>query len=242
VGKTAVQYGQNQQYDSDLGRKSDERYQKEREGNKEAMMNEFAIRFFGWSAYANGLLLIANMVTIVLMFAVSLYWGPVNDALSVVWMLSFLPLALLLYQLNQPVAGRGIALVTAFVGVVAMLLFAGLQYLLVVGQVRFEETFAAVVTLGGVVGLWLLVNGLLAHKGKTLPAGLTWIMVIFGVSYVLGTVGFWLGGGGYEQPLLWLGAALGYLVGPIWAFWLGWLLLHARVPMSVLDRAGGHPL
>ena len=81
------------------------------EGKSEAIMNESAIRFFGWTAYANGILLIANMVTIVLMFAVSFSWGPVNDALSVVWMLSFLPLALLFYRLNQPVMGRKVALV-----------------------------------------------------------------------------------------------------------------------------------
>jgi hypothetical protein len=211
-------------------------------GKEEAIMNESAIRILGWSAYANGVLMLANMVTLVLMFAVSISWGRVNDAISVVWILSFLPLVLVLYRLNQPVMGGGVALATAVVGVVAMLLFAGLQYLLAMGQVRFEQTFAAVVTLGGIVGLWLLVNGLLALKGRTLPTGLAWLTAVFGLSYALATAGYWLSGGNYEQPLLWIGAAIGYLVGPVWAFWLGWLLLHARVPMSALDRAGGHPL
>jgi hypothetical protein len=205
-------------------------------------MNHTQIRLMGWSAYANGVLMLANMVTLGLMFMVSMSWGRVNDAVSVVWMLSFLPLAVLLYRLNQAVMGRGVALATAVVGVVAMLIFAGLQYLLTVGQVRFEQTFPAVVALGGILGLWLLVNGLLARKGKTLPAGLAWLTVVFGLSYVLATAGYWLGGGNYEQPLLWIGAAIGYLVGPVWAFWLGWLLQHARVPMPALDRAGGHPL
>jgi hypothetical protein len=210
------------------------------EGKGEGIMNESAARVFGWSAYANGILMLANMVTLALMFGVSLFWGRVNDAFSVVWMLSFLPLALLLFRVNQPVMGRGVALATALTGAVAMLLFAGLQSLLVMGQVRFEQTFAAVVTLGGIQGLWLLLNGLLALKGKTLPGGLAWLSIIFGLSYVLGTAGYWLGG--YEQPLLWLGAALGFLVGPLWAFWLGWLLLRGRVLMPALDRAGGHQL
>ena len=190
-------------------------------------MNHTQMRRIGWSAYANGVLMLANMATLALMFAVHPIWGPINDALSVVWMLSFLPLAVLLARLNAPVMGRVAAVGTALVGAAAMLLFAVLQSLLVMGLVRFEQTFAAVVTLGGVLGLWLLVNGLPALKGKTLPGGLAWITVGFGLSYVLGTFGYWLGG--YEMPLLWVGAALGYLLGPVWAFWLGWLVLHGRL-------------
>jgi hypothetical protein len=49
-------------------------------------------------------------------------------------------------------------------------------------------------------------------------------------------VGFWLVG--YESPILWFGAAVGYLVGPVWAFWLGRLLLHGRVPVTGFDSAG----
>jgi hypothetical protein len=200
-------------------------------------MNESVVRLFGWSAYANGILMLANMVTLALMFGVSISWGRVNDAISVVWLLSFLPLVLLLAQVNQPVMGRGVAVGTAIVGAVAMLAFAVLQSLLVLGQVRFEQTFAAVATLGGVLGLWLLLNGLLALMGKTLPVGLAWLSIVFGLSYIVGTIGYWLGG--YEQPILWVGAAVGYLVGPVWAFWLGWLLLHGRlVPAAVLTSGG----
>ena len=190
-------------------------------------MNHRQIRLLGWSAYANGVLMLVNMVTLALMFGVSLFWGPVNDAFSVLWMLSFLPLAVLLARVNEPVMGRAVVVGTALAGAVAMLLFAVLQSLLVVRLVRFEQTFAAVVTLGGVLGLWLLANGLLALKGKTLPGGLAWISVVFGLSYILGTFGYWLGG--YESPLLWVGAALGFLVGPVWAFWLGWLVLHGSL-------------
>jgi hypothetical protein len=197
------------------------------------MMNQTQIRLVGWSAYANGVLMLANMVTLALMFGVSLFWGTVNDALSVPWMLSFLPLAVLLASVNERVLGRAVAVGTALAGTAAVVLFAVLQSLLVVGLVRFEQTFAAVVTLGGVLGLWLLANGLLALKGKTLPGGLAWLSVVFGLSYILGTVGYWLGG--YEMPLLWGGAALGFLVGPVWAFWLGWLVLHGRlVPAAAL--------
>jgi hypothetical protein len=201
------------------------------------IMNKFVVRTIGWSAYANGVLVLANMVTLLLMFTVNPFWGPVNDAISVLWLLSFVPLALLLAQVNQPVMGRGAAVGAAVIGIAAMLLFAGLQSLLVVGQVRFEQTLAAVMTLGGVLGLWLLLNGLLALKGKTLPGGLVWLSIGYGFTYVLAALSFWMGG--YEQPILWIGAGLGFLIGPVWAFWLGWLLLHGRLAPVAAVASGG---
>ncbi|MFN2227342.1 MAG: hypothetical protein ACK2UY_13560, partial [Anaerolineae bacterium] len=182
-------------------------------------------------------LTVANMVTLALMFGVSMSWGRVNDAISVVWLLSFLPLALLLAQVNQSVMGRAVAVGTAIVGMVAMLVFALLQSLLVVGQVRFEQTLAAVMTLGGVLGLWLLLNGLLALMGKTLPGGLAWLSIGFGLCYILGAIGYWLGG--YEQPILWIGVAVGYLVGPVWAFWLGRLLLRGHLRVAAFLASAG---
>jgi hypothetical protein len=201
------------------------------------MMNETTTRIIGWSAYANGLLVLANMATLLLMFAVSPSWGRINDAISVAWVLSFRPLALLLAQVNEPVMGRGVALGTAVLGAAAMLPFAVLQGLLALGQVRFEQTLASVMTLGGVLGLWLFLNGLLALKGTTLPGGLIWLSIGYGLSYVLAALGFWLGG--YEHPVLWLGAAAGFLIGPVWAFWLGRLLLQGRlVPMAAAGVGG----
>jgi hypothetical protein len=87
------------------------------------------------------------------------------------------------------------------------------------------------------LGLWLLLNGALALMGKTLPGGLAWLGIGFGLSYILGTIGYWLGG--YESPILWVGAAAGYLFGPAWAFWLGWLLLNGRLfPAAALTSGG----
>jgi hypothetical protein len=205
---------------------------------KERIMNQSALSIFGWSAYANGILTVANVVTLALMFGVSMSWGRVNDAISVLWLLSFLPLALLLIQVNQPVMGRAVVVGTAVVGALGILAFAVLQSLLVVGQVRFEQTFPAVATLGGVLGLWLLLNGLLALMGKTLPAGLAWLGISFGLSYILGTIGYWLAGG-YESPILWVGAVMGYVVGPVWAFWLARLVTQGRLASAVAATVGG---
>ena len=199
-------------------------------------MSETTVRVIGWSAFANGVLMLANMITLMLMFTVNPFWGPVNDAISVVWLLSFLPLALLFVRINQAVMGRGVALATALAGTAAILVFAVLQALLVLRVVRFEQTFSYVVALGGIMGAWLLVNGLLAPTGQTLPAGVAWLTTIFGLSYVSAVAGFWVSG--YENPLLWAGTAAGYIVGTVWAFWLGWLLFHGRVSPAAAPSAG----
>jgi hypothetical protein len=185
----------------------------------------------GWTAYGNGILTVANLVTLVLMFGVSMAWGRVNDTISVIWMLSFLPLALLLVRLNRGVMGPGVAVGTAAVGALAILVFAVLQVLLVLGRVRFEQSFAAVVTSGGVMGLWLAANGWLALKGSTLPKGLAWVSLALGLSYVVGAAGYL---GGYESPVLWVGAAAGYILGPVWAFWLGRQVLQGRLVAVIL--------
>jgi hypothetical protein len=191
----------------------------------------------GWSANTNGVLMVANMVTLILMFTVSLSWGRINDAISVAWILSFLPLAALLVQVNQPVMGRGVSVAVALIGGIAMLIFAVLQALLVIEQVRFEQTLGAVMTLGGVLGLWLLLNGLLALQGKTLPAGLAWLGFGYGLSYVIAAAAFWTGG--YGQPVLWTGAAVGFLVGPVWSFWLGRLLLGDGSQLTAVLLSAG---
>jgi hypothetical protein len=180
--------------------------------------------------------MLANMITLLLMFTVNPFWGPVNDAISVFWLLSFLPLAVLFIQVNRTVMGRGVAVATALAGTVAVLAFAVLQALLVLRLVRFEQTFSIVVALGGVIGAWLLVNGLLALKGQTLPGDVAWMTTLFGMSYVLAAAGYWTGG--YESPLLWAGTAVGFLVGPLWGLRLGWLLLHGRVIPAALASPG----
>jgi hypothetical protein len=191
-------------------------------------MNESVIRIVGQSAYANGILMIANLVTLMLMFILGEPWGWINDNISVFWALSFIPLAIVFYQVNKPVGGGG-SLIAAVVGIMALLVFAGLQTMLVLRQVRFEQTFTAVVVAGGVMGLWLLLNGLLARQGQTLPASLIWLTILFGLGYIMAAIGYGLGG--YESPILWFGSLIGFVLGPVWAFWQARLLLKNRLVM-----------
>jgi hypothetical protein len=201
------------------------------------MLDSF-VRFAGWTAYTNAALSIANMVTIMIFFAVGGFWGRLNDTISVFWALSFIPLVVVLYQVNRD-DNASLSLATAGIGIGAMLIFAISQSLLALGQVRFEQTLAAVLTMTGVLGLSLLFSSLLARSGETLPTGLFWLTLAYGIGLILGSAGFWLGG--QQHPLAMLGFITAAFIGPVWAIWLGRLLLKGDV-LTLVDMASGGAL
>jgi hypothetical protein len=118
-----------------------------------------------------------------------------------------------------------------------MLVFAVLQILLVMKQVTFEQTVAAVLSMTGIIGLSLVFNGLLARAGETMPAGLVWLTPAFGLGFVLGGIGFWTGGP--QHPLAMAGFLVTALIGPVWAIWLGRLLLNGTLYAQAALGAGG---
>lgn len=198
-------------------------------------MNEATLfRLAGWSAYLNAALYIIILITLILLFTLGGIWGPINDSVSVIWALSFIPLAVFFYQLHRSV-NAPFSIAITVIGIAAMLTFAVLQSLLVVGVVRFEQTIATIISLGGLIGLFVLVNGLLARTGQTLPSGLTWFMIAYGISTLLAVVGYWLGG--QEHPLAAIGYLAGAIVGPIWTIWFGRLLLAKEVVVALVGTS-----
>jgi hypothetical protein len=181
---------------------------------------------FGWSAYLSAATTVATMVTAILFFTVGERFGRINDTVSVFQMLLMLPIATGLYLVTRPSgSGAALPLLAAGVGIIAMLITAVLQALLVFGAVKFEQTIAAVLTAGGAIGLWLALANGFAMSAGTLPIGLGVCGVGAGVGYVLGAVGFRLGG--QQHPLSYIGAGLGLVGYSIWAVWLGRLFLES---------------
>jgi len=186
-------------------------------------MNEAEfLRFAGWSAYFNAIIFILSLVALMVYFSIGGIWGRVNDSLSIIWMLSYLPLAVALFLINRSV-NAPVSLVSSLVGIVAALVFVVLQLLLVLGRVGFEQTFSAVLTMTALVGLFALVHGFLGRAGHTLPSGLTWIMIIYGIASVVGAIGFQIGG--EQHPLAMIGLLLTAVSGLVWVIWFGRLLL-----------------
>lgn len=198
-------------------------------------MTESFIRFAGLVAFINAGLTLANIVTIMLFFAVGGIFGRINDSISVFWALSFIPLLVVLYRLNTPTNATW-SLMTLVAGIAAMIAFAVLQSLLVINQVRFEETLSAVLSMTGILGLSLIINGLLARSGQTIPAGLAWLSITLGLGFVFGGIGFWIGG--QQHPLAAIGFIVTVVVGPIWAIWLGRFLLKGSLLAPAITGAG----
>jgi hypothetical protein len=199
-------------------------------------MSDSFILFVGRTAYANAALIIASMVTLMIFFSIGGFWGQLNDSVSVLWALSFIPLLIVLYQVNNSVSAS-LSLATTVIGIGAMIVFAVLQSLLVLIQIQFKQTLGAVHTMTGVLGLSLLLSSLLAPSQGTLPAGMVWIIAAYGLGSILGSVGFWIGG--QQHPLTLVGFLAAFILGPIWAIWLGRVLLRGADLSQANISAGG---
>jgi hypothetical protein len=196
-------------------------------------MNEATFtQLSGWSAVINGLTSIASTITLMLMFAVAPFFGPVNDAISVFWCLSFIPLAVLFFRLHQPV-NAPLNLAIAVVGIGGMLVFAVAQTLLTLRVVTFEQSLGVVLSMGAVIGLWALVNGFLARSGGTLPSLMIWLLIVYGASFMVTAVGWYTAG--QQNPLVMFGFLVGAVAGPIWAIWLGRLLLMSEFGLQIAE-------
>ena len=145
-------------------------------------------------------------------------------------MLSFIPLAAALYQINRSVNGP-ISLAGSVIGIAAMIVFAVLQTLLVFSIVRCEQTFSAVLTMTALIGLFAVIHAFLARAGHSLPAGLIWVMIIYGIASLIGALGFQIGG--EQHPLAMIGLLLTAISGLIWVIWFGRLLLAGNVTITL---------
>lgn len=187
-------------------------------------------RLAGWSAYFNATVFTLSLVALMLFFSIGGFWGSLNDSLSVFWVLSFIPLAAALYQINRSVNGP-ISLAGSVIGIAAIIVFAVLQTLLVFSIVRFEQTFSAVLTMTALIGLFAVIHAFLARAGHTLPQGLIWVMIIYGIASLIGALGFQIGG--EQHPLAMIGLLLTAISGLIWVIWFGRLLLAGNVTITL---------
>ena len=198
-------------------------------------MSESFLNFAGWTAFINAALSVANIVTLIIFFAIGGIFGRINDALSVFWALSFIPLLIVLYNINSEV-NLPLSLFALLAGIAALLVFAVLQALLVMLRFGFERTLASVLTSMGILGLTLIVYGILALNGEVLPSGFVWVTLVYGIGLIIGGIGFWIGG--QEHPLAIFGFLVTFIGGPVWAIWLGRLLLNGEIAPAVAGIGG----
>ncbi len=186
------------------------------------MLNFELMRYAGWSAVVSAIATVLGLVTLIMFFSLGQPWGTINDMTSVILAFSLLPVLLALYQLHRHDAPL-LTLIFLAIGVVALLVAALFQTLLIFGVIEFEQTAVIVPAAFGLFGAALIVFNAVARAQGTLPETLALLGIVAGVSYVLVIVGFILGG--QEHPLTAVGGLTAVITYPIFAIWFGRILL-----------------
>ena len=153
---------------------------------------------------------------------------PVTDVLSIVLMLSLIVVALALYFLlrsHAPMLSRA----ATTIGIVAMLVVAVYQTLLVVDVLTYEQVSFMTTFASAAIGIWLILANYIAMQHRIFPKILCWLGIVVGAANLVLVAGFLTAG--LESPLFVAGSSIFYFVYPVWAFWLGRAYSRNRQPL-----------
>lgn len=185
------------------------------------MLNDSLLNFYGWAAYLSAVATIVTFITGILFFYLGERFGKINDLSSIFQVLFMLPLALMFVQL-MPAKHLLLGVLAALIGIGGMVVSAYGQSLLVLERIDFQQSLRFF-PAGGAIGIWLVIISSTSIVDELLPQPLAWIGVLAGLGYILTVVGFLRGG--QRNMLFSLGSLVLVISYPIWATWLGRLLL-----------------
>lgn len=202
-------------------------------------------RWAGYAAYANSIAAIAQLLTSGGDPKANGIAGVLNNAAGVLWALSFVPLAWLLYRSSRSHANVVSAAVFAF-GLVGFGAAVVLEVGTMIGRLTFPEQTVAYYPVLGAIGVWLVMaEGVALMESTPLPrAPLVFGAIIGGLWFIANVL---FGAGGLPLPtvegsindltdsgILLLDSAL--LLQPFWGLWLGRALLLPPAPVPPVRR------
>ncbi len=162
------------------------------------------LRYAGSVATLGAVTSLLTVITGILMFTLSPFFGGLSDVFSVLTLASMIPVALALHFLLRSQA-PALSLAATAIGILSMLLYGILQALLVASVLTYTHVSLTNITASAGIGIWLLLTNHAALRGKMFPRGLAWAGLIAGAGFLV--------------------LVLGFSIYPIWAVWLGrWLL------------------
>jgi hypothetical protein len=162
------------------------------------------LRYAGWAAMLSAMTSLLTVITGILMFTVSPFFGGFSDVFSVLTVGFMIPVAPALHFLLRSQAPV-LSLAAAVIGILSMVLYGILLALLVARVLTYEQVSLTNIIASGGIGIWLLLANYAAVRGKVFPRGLAWTGLITGGGFLV--------------------LVLGFAIYPIWAVWLGrWLL------------------
>lgn len=192
------------------------------------MVNIFVFQSYGWFAYLSAAATILTFITGILFFTIGKPFGKINDISSVIQVLFMIPLVIMVMQVLS-VYYFALGMIAAIIGVLGMLVSAFGQSLLVMGRIDFQGSLKYF-PAGGAIGIWLIMACLLAASSGQFPEFLAWIGILAGIGYLVTVIGFLQGG--QQNKLFYIGALVLGISYPIWAIWLGRLLLSGALGVS----------
>jgi len=186
----------------------------------------------GWSAYISAVASILGFVFIAVFITVGQPFGTLNDFFGgVVLGLSMIPMALALNKICSPL-NPGLSVLALVIGLVSMVILAAAAVMVILktfGVITFPEPrpgtgpFGVAAIAPGFLGVWLIIISYIGRQRSTFPNRLNWVGIVAGAGYVVSIIGFTLSG--LEHPLVAVGGLVAAIAYPIWAIWLGRVLL-----------------
>jgi hypothetical protein len=201
-------------------------------------------RWAGYAAYANSIAALAQLMTSGGDPKNNGVAGVLNNAAGVLWALSFVPLAWLLYRSSRTHANVVSAAAFAF-GLVGFGAAVVLEVATMIGRLTFPEQTVAYYPVLGAIGVWLVMAEGVALMETELPRAPLVFGAVIGALWFFANVLF--GAGGLPSPkvegsindltdsgILLLDSAL--LLQPFWGLWLGRALLLPPAPVAPVRR------
>ncbi|MDW7739066.1 MAG: hypothetical protein SCJ97_03265 [Bacillota bacterium] len=185
------------------------------------MEPDFLILLYGFSAYLSATATIITLITGILFAKKGGLFGPLNDLSSIIQVIFMIPLAFYFFSILLPVS-RVISTIALLIGLCGMLFSAYGQSLLVLKRITFNQS-RKYIPAGTAIGIWLIIVCLIASREFLIPNTLGWIGITAGFGFILTVIGFLKGG--FKSSLFYLGSFVTGISYPIWAIWLGCILL-----------------
>lgn len=209
-------------------------------------MNTRLARPAGWAAYLSGIAAVLGLASLVLFFSLESapstaqaphLWGPVSDIAPILQMVSLLIVALGLYRIERSKVAS-LSLIGSTIGILGMLGVILLQLFLIIKVITFEQEILPVLVATGTVGIWLILVNFSSRRQQDFPTRLAGLGMAVGAAFVLEPVMLTAAGGAIawrvfmSNYFLLAVSAVVFLVSyvgfPVWAFWLGRLILRAK--------------
>jgi len=206
--------------------------------------------FLGRIIIASAIFWILQLVAVSLLYSGLPFLGGLSDISSAMSVIFLIPLVLA-FDRYYGSSNRGLSQIAQILAIAGILATAVAGFLIAFRMITLQQSFPPVITGYGLVGVWLMVINYLGLNNPDMPRRFTWIGLVVGLamstslliglfwaddllSMFTGFVGLSQGNGSniFMMILFFVGAPIHQFGFPVWAIWLGRMILSGKVSLS----------